>query len=436
MQRRVAFLLVLALVLATVATSIVPATPPRAALASQDASPAAAPALAATPVAPPQATPVPVVLPTAAELGLVFPAGIDVTPLAVGTIDQLPPDAMVLRLERVTVPAGDELATRTPSAPELLFGEFGTATIVDAFGLSAPLSAGGQAMLTAGSAYTLRNTSSGPATLLRLGLGSAATDPAAQVLLESQLSAAPAAPARLVLALSSWQPGSDTGAYTAVGPIGLLLNSGTLTISSPSGLEAPLGPGQGLIFPAGVPQRERNAGSEPAQALLIAVAPMGQPAVAAVPTSTPVPTATPEPTATPLPTSTPEPTATALPTSTPLPTATPEPTPTPVPTATPTPTPPPEPTLYEAGPNGGFEAWGNFSGWTVLDGELISDGSNCTSLVAPVDLSNVRDYAVEAEIQVIAASDVYGIGSLPGGTEVIGTGADTIDRSMTLKPSS
>lgn len=201
MQRRVAFLSVLALVLTTVATSIASATTPRAALASQDASPMAAPASTATPIAPAQATPVPAALPTAAELGLVFPAGIDVTPLAVGTIEQLPPDATLLRLERVTVPAGEDLATRTPTAPELLFGELGTATIVDAFGLSAPLSAGAQATLTAGSGYTLRNTSSGPATLLRLSLGSQpAPDPAAQILVESQLVAAPSAPATLVLA--------------------------------------------------------------------------------------------------------------------------------------------------------------------------------------------------------------------------------------------
>jgi hypothetical protein len=75
----------------------------------------------------------------------------------------------------------------------LRFGELGTATIVDAFGLSAPLSAGGQAMLTAGSGYALRNTGTGPVTLLRLSLGSQALpDPVAQVLLESQLPTLPA----------------------------------------------------------------------------------------------------------------------------------------------------------------------------------------------------------------------------------------------------
>ena len=161
-QRRVAFLTVLAMVLVTVAGALAPTIGRHSALAFQGASPVASSALASTPVAPPQATPIPVVVPTAAELGLVFPAGIDVTPLAVGTIDQLPADATLLRLERVTVPAGEDLATRTPTAPELLFGELGTVTIVDAFGLSAPLSAGAQATLTAGSDYTLRNTSSAP----------------------------------------------------------------------------------------------------------------------------------------------------------------------------------------------------------------------------------------------------------------------------------
>ncbi len=91
--------------------------------------------------------------------------------------------------------------------------------------------------------------------------------------------------------------------------------------------------------------------------------------------------------------------------------ATPSPSPTATSTPGPTPTPTPEPVLYEADSSGGFEEWGNLSGWTVLDSELISDGSNCTTLVAPVDLSDVRDYAVEAEIQGITAmEDTFGFG--------------------------
>src|SRR4051812_28688105 len=117
MQRCVAFLSVLALVLVIVGVS--PATAPRH-------------AIAATPVAS-VATPIPITLPSAATLGLNFPIGIEVTPLAVAVIDQLPADATLLRLERVTVPAGEERAPRTPAVSELLFAELGTVTIVDVY---------------------------------------------------------------------------------------------------------------------------------------------------------------------------------------------------------------------------------------------------------------------------------------------------------------
>lgn len=373
---------------------------------AQDATPIASP-IGASPVA---ATPVaaipPVVLPTLADLGIALPAGVEVVPLAAAPIDSAG-SLTLLRLERVTVPAAGELPQRTPTGPELLFGELGSVTITDAFGLSASLGPGQQSSLVVGSGYTLRNAGTAPASLLRLVLGDPATppDPAAQPMVEAALPAPPVAPAILLIARAAWQSGADTGTFTAAGPIGIAVTAGTLTVTSPSGLEAPLTPPQGLIFPAGVPQRERNEGAEPAQALLIAVAPAGQPLVATVPTPTPVPTATPLPTATSEPTATLEPTATA--TAIP-PTSTPEPTATPLPTPTPTPTPPPEPVIYEANASsGGFDAWGTLSGWTVLDGQLIGDGSNCTALVAPVDLTAVRDYAVEAEIQIVTEGSTF-----------------------------
>ena len=254
-------------------------------------------------------------------------------PLAAAPVDTLG-TATLLRLERVIVPPGGDLGQRTPTGPELLFGELGSATVVDAFGFSAPLGPGQQAALVAGSAYALRNTGTAPATLLRLVLGDASVPPDAssQALVEATLPAPPVAPATLVIARASWQPGADTGTFIAAGPIGVAVVSGTLTVTSPSGLEAALTPPQGLVFPAGVPQRERNAGSEPAQALMVAVAPTGQPLVVAVPTATPMPTPPPAPTATAIPTATSLPTATPTlpPTSTPEPTATVTPVPDPV----------------------------------------------------------------------------------------------------------
>ena len=161
--------------------------------------------------------------------------------------------------------------------------------VEDAFGLSAPLNPGQQAVLAPGSAYTLRGSGSTPASLLRLVLGdpSVPPDAASHSLLEAVLPAPPAAPATMLIALATFPPGADTGTFTASGPFGFLVNVGTLTVTSPSGLEAPLTLGQGLVFPAGVPQRERNAGAEPVTAVLVAVAPTEQPLVTAVTTPTP-----------------------------------------------------------------------------------------------------------------------------------------------------
>ena len=380
-------------------------------IVSLDLSSRSAVAQSASPVA---ATPVAVALPTTADLGISLPAGIDVTTLAAASIDAAGVSTLV-RLERVTVSPGGKLEARTPSGPELLYGELGTATVVDAFGLSAPLAAGQQAALVPGSTYSISNSGTAPASLLRLVLGdsSAPPDAASAVLLEAALPAPPPAPATMFIALANFQPGADSGTFTAAGPVGVLANAGTLTVTSPSGLEAPLTPGQGLVFPPGVPQRERNTGTEPVTALLVAVAPMGQPLVAAVPTPTPVPTATPMPTATPLPTMTPIPTATSEPT------ATPEPTITPTPEPTPTPVPQAGDILYATGEDG-FEGWTIGGGYQVVGDMLVNDGTNedpAQYIPAPVDLGNRSDYAVEVEMQLVRGDSGTGFGMVARATD-------------------
>jgi len=159
MVRRSA-VLVAVLVFALVTLGLGPAILRAPASSAQEASPAA------SPVAPPAgATPVaavpPVTLPTAADLGIALPAGIEVVPLTAAPVDNLGISTL-LRLERVTVPPGGDIEPRTPAGPELLFGELGSATIVDAFGLAAPLGPGQQAAIVAGSAYALRNTGTAP----------------------------------------------------------------------------------------------------------------------------------------------------------------------------------------------------------------------------------------------------------------------------------
>jgi mannose-6-phosphate isomerase-like protein (cupin superfamily) len=173
---------------------------------------------------------------------------------------------------------------------EILYGEVGTITVVDAFGLSAPVGPGAQATLNEGSLYTLRNTGSSSASLLRVSLGAAGSPSSdVEILVESPLSPSPTLPATLLLAHSTWQPEADTGVFTVPGPFGFVVISGALAVNSPSGLEAILGSNQGVVFPADVAQRERNPSAEAATAFLITLAPVGRPIVSPVLTATPGP---------------------------------------------------------------------------------------------------------------------------------------------------
>ncbi|MGH2557535.1 MAG: hypothetical protein ACRDJH_00610 [Thermomicrobiales bacterium] len=57
--------------------------------------------------------------------------------------------------------------------------------------------------------------------------------------------------------------------------------------------------------------------------------------------------------------------------------------------------------LFEADADGGLEEWAG-EGWTFREGVLHYDGSGNSWRLAPDDLGNLTNYAVEAEIQVIA----------------------------------
>jgi hypothetical protein len=67
------------------------------------------------------------------------------------------------------------------------------------------------------------------------------------------------------------------------------------------------------------------------------------------------------------------------------------------------------PTLpYRADWSSGPAGWTGTDDWTVAGGQLHNDGTsyrNSVGMVAPLDLAGVRDYAVDAEIQLLRYSD-------------------------------
>jgi hypothetical protein len=83
-------------------------------------------------------------------------------------------------------------------------------------------------------------------------------------------------PARVLLARVTWEPGAELGPHTFTGPVGLLGESGELTLSGPSGIEGRLSPGKGVVFPADTLNRERNTGTEAVTVILVGVLDAGR----------------------------------------------------------------------------------------------------------------------------------------------------------------
>jgi hypothetical protein len=89
--------------------------------------------------------------------GLGLLAGIEVEPLAGGTVSALPPTPTQLVLERVTLAPGEAQEMRQSIAPKAIVVETGSLTVVDGLGLEAVYPVGGNALLATGMFYGLRN---------------------------------------------------------------------------------------------------------------------------------------------------------------------------------------------------------------------------------------------------------------------------------------
>jgi hypothetical protein len=92
----------------------------------------------------------------------------------------------------------------------------------------------------------------------------------------------------------------------------------------------------------------------------------------------------------------------------PVATATADPSPTPTPSATPTATPIVSPLPYHADWSTDLAGWSVTSSWRLVDGVLTNDGrasGEQMTATAPLDLSSVRDYVVEADIELVRYGD-------------------------------
>lgn len=337
-----------------------------------------------------------------AQSDLGFPASIAVTKLASGEVPSSADSPGAISLDRIVLPAKAGLPVRQVPTIEILYVEKGTLTVADGLGLSSALPAEKSVHLRAGSSYTAINDSADDVSFLRLSFVgeisaatpgvAASTQVSAKAVVTSlasfDVATMPTSPATLFLNRATWKSDADTGTYIQNGPIGMYTESGTLTITSPSGIDGELGEGKAVLLPADQELRTRNDGNDDAVALLFGIVPANGPATTAVAGAAVESQA--DSLGTP---STGSDTMTSTTAGT---------------------------VLYQVDANGGFEQWPAGSGWTAVggilagDGSVVSDGDNDAKNDKPIVIAApfsapVPDYAVEVEVQWARDGSSYGI---------------------------
>ncbi len=266
-----------------------------------------------------------------------LPAGITLTDLVSDGATGFPDAPAVLRLEQITIAPGGLLGgDGALAAPEIIQVTAGEIEIADDFGFSSKLSGGDGSLLQPGSIIAISNQTDTDATLLRVTVRSAdaaaagtttadATGPRdgtpasgtpvsgtpvamtetdtdagivgveTEILAEGPIRDDLPGDAVFYLTEAVFAPGADTGDNTLNGPTGLYLESGDLTVTSPSGVEGTVQEGRGVVLPAGVALTARNEGDGDVAALLFGIVPAGSGLVEVI---EPTATATSEATAT------------------------------------------------------------------------------------------------------------------------------------------
>ena len=244
---------------------------------------------------------------TDADRQLFTVAGIDAPIVAREDIAALDPGATLL-FERIALPPATELPVRTTTSPELYYVQAGEFSVQDDFGFGTTVPDGTALTLKPGTTVTAGNEGSEAATVLRLRIsdGAAAEEgsavqeatPSGQagatttLLIELPLEDGAAGASQMYLARATFAPGATTGEQGHTGPVGVYVESGTLSIASPSGFEGTIGAEQGVVLPADMPLRASAMDAE-VVVVLVGVGPDEGPfaEVVAAPEPTVMPTA-------------------------------------------------------------------------------------------------------------------------------------------------
>jgi hypothetical protein len=195
-------------------------------------------------------------------------AGVETQMLASANAEALSTAAPRLLLERLVLPAQAIMPTHTAALPELMFVERGEVSIEDSLGFSTTILSGRSLSFNTEAVYELENTGSTDASVLRLSLAVADVLPEdigggtpvvtlskvdVQILIDREVESFPYTPVTLFIAEGVFQAGAETGEQQHVGPLGIYVTEGTLSVLSPSGVEGQLDAGTGLALPGDAP---------------------------------------------------------------------------------------------------------------------------------------------------------------------------------------
>lgn len=221
-----------------------------------------------------------------------YPEGITLTALALAPVDQMPANPATVRLERYTL-AGAESLSGASAGPRLVVVESGE-LLLDSPDL--PRGALGPTQYTlipAGATASLRPVSAG-VTFLHLLVEpdraepDSLTSPVSPRLLLNGSPRLPRGEGTLSIIRVSVEASADAGQRVFSGPVGLAVESGTLTVVDLDGQPAQLEPGGSLFAPAYTAHHLRNDGTEAVSGLAVAILPTS-PALAGAPVASPTP---------------------------------------------------------------------------------------------------------------------------------------------------
>ena len=260
-----------------------------------------------------------------AQEPLITKEGVESSILATTSFHTIEEDGSLL-VDSLDISPGGEFRGSTGSTPEIISISSGSVSIEDGFGFGSDVPEGSAVALSAGSDFLIANKGMTPATVLRIHflpqeeematpIAQAESSPIAQPVIkvkETNLGEiailSTSNPATVFLGHVSLTPGTSTGEQVHDGPLAVFVESGSISVLSPSGLEGNVSAGSIVGLPAETPLFARTTDESASFYIVGITTEPKSPFTETIPPPTPTPEPTPIPSPTAIPSPTPEPT--------------------------------------------------------------------------------------------------------------------------------